>query len=122
MELKKGDVVTVNAIVYTRYGDGLQGLHETLIHYAEDWGTHHPGKMQNLFRGARQAIPWRGLIVGKSHRVTGTLVDPGSENDLPYLMADKVHPVWLVEPLDAQRWIKPAACLEEDLELWAQPS
>ena len=100
--MHKGDIVTVYAIVETRYACCLGEL----IHKPNAHGD--PIDVKGLYR--HQVKPWKGIVVGYTWRATGHY-----NWDTQSLMVDKRHKVWLVQPLGNDRWYKPAACLKEDL-------
>jgi len=113
MKFCKGDVVRAKAFVWTtKVKYGQRG---TLIHEPET-GTHK----RYLFR--RETL-FEGMVVGYSFRQTGE-IHPSSgswdDYDPGYLHADNYHFVYLVEPINNERWLEPYACLPEDLLLLRQ--
>lgn len=110
--MKKGDLVRVKAQVVTRFPNIWTG--GTLVH--------EPKRGQATSKKCLYRLdfePWTGMIVGKSYLATGLYEQAGDYWDGNYasLKEDKRHAVWLVEPIDSNRWVKPFACLEVDLEL-----
>ena len=109
--MNKGDIVLVRATVRTEYGTGYE---DEVVHQPR----HSPaeiGNVKSLFR-QQHPEPWRGLVVGKSYLVTGIYWLDGYESR-GVLAGDYHHLVWMVEPLDGNRYIKLWHCLEEDLEI-----
>lgn len=112
--MKKGDRVRVREILETSYSSvelmKVQGFN--LIH--------SPKNEYNAKRLYRQRVNFEGMVIGYSFLSTGNN-SQGSyyEDDYEpgYLMEDKRHKVWLVELLGSQRYTKPLACFEEDLEV-----
>ena len=120
--LKKGDVVWVHAVVEASCGDARHE-HEssvTLIHIPDKkkW----PSMIKRLYRVSLEP-PERGIVVGESYRATGWYQDSRFNDgdwEPAYLQEDKRHPVVIVQPLDNPRYLKPWACLPNDLELAAE--
>jgi len=133
MESKKGQVVLVKAFVFSAKGGrwklfaeayrnganhddvpNVTGDQLTMIH--EAWGGY--SNKLNLWR-YEYSRPVLGMVVGWSFRQTGESVpSSGSYDDYfqGYLAADKRHKVIMVQPLANERWLRPIACLEEDIE------
>ena len=111
--MKKGDVVIVRAYALTSYND-METLGAELVHCPK--GT---WKSKKLYR-QKAHEPWTGLVVGTSYRATGHYdsgaTDMYSTPDPPYLIEDKRHPVVMVQRLDTERWLRPVACFDADLE------
>jgi len=129
--MKKGDKVLVRAIVENPLGMIIYpGFSITqrmgkpgklrVIHTPPFASEDGEERTRSLWRFEFDE-PWLGLVTGYSLRQTGVVVgagfDPGSGWTEPYLLTDKYHRVVMVQPLRAQRWFRPSACLEEDLEI-----
>ncbi len=111
MNLKKGDVVQVNAIVEADLWSQVYGKRRALVF--------------KLPAGYEDAINWRvrcllrcpsdrlGIVVGYGIRQVGILTDRFCEFG-SYTKIENVSVV-MVQPTVTQRWLKPWACLEEDL-------
>lgn len=106
--MKKGTVVLVKAEVRT----GFHSIPEDeVLHTPRTYlGT---GRLKKLYK--HTIDPYRAIVVGHSYLATGRW-QPGWE-ELAELVEDRRHSVVLVEPLQGTRYLKPRACLEEDLEL-----
>lgn len=64
--------------------------------------------------------PWEGMVVGWSHRQTGDLVQSRhteSDHERGYIKGVKRHLVVMVQPLHTDRYLRPSACLADDLEI-----
>lgn len=115
--MEKGDTVLVQAKVVARYDTDRAGFGLTKIH--EPKGRDSVNK-KCLFRYAFLLRPVKGIVVGWSCRATGLYSSPGYQDSdgSATLDVDKRHRVWMVQPFNEdQRWNKPMACLEEDLEI-----
>lgn len=119
MAMKKGDIVQVNAVVYTARRDvPLESRKETLLHR-----PNHGLVRTCLFRA--EVTPWQGLVVGRSHLQTGDYFSGSSYDGRdvdsykpPRLYCDKAHIVLMVSPMDTERYLRPVTVLEPDaLEL-----
>lgn len=116
--MNKGDQVLVKATVWTEYGPGYE---DELVHQPTRWSGPDLRRIKSL-RRERWAQPRHGLLVGYSYLATGcgygsAALSASWDEDSPALREDRRHRVWVVEPLDNNRYIKPWHCLEEDLEL-----
>lgn len=63
--------------------------------------------------------PVKALVLGRSTRYTGTVMGGYStydEYEPGYLVPAKSHPVWVVMPLSGNRYRKPVAILEEQVQ------
>jgi len=119
--MNKGDIVIIRAVVDTSYVLP-QNTNGELIH--EPPVSHRFTK--RLF--CYSIKPQKGIVVGTSYRATGYYY-PGQsgsfsrfDDDLPEppsLSEDKRHSVIMVQLLNTQRWLRPATCLEKDLEIVA---
>ena len=127
--MKKRDVVVVRAAVFGSTGDWptLKTIAEytgghvamphderlTMVHEAK----YGPSK-RNLWRYEYET-PWLGMVTGWSFRQTGNRVSGGGgwdDYEPGYLAADKYHKVLMVQPLHTERWLRPVACREEDVD------
>jgi len=119
--LKKGDVVWVRAVVETSCG-AARHEHEpgvSLVHIPDKkkWPT--PGLRKRMYRVSLEP-PERGLVTGESYRATGWYLGSHFNDgdwEAAHLQEDMRHPVIIVQPLDNPRYLKPWACLSQDLEL-----
>jgi hypothetical protein len=114
--MRKGQKVIVNATVDSRYGVHNPDVLE-LVHCPE--GLEPGVNIKSLFRW-KKTKPWLGVVVGRSYRATGIYrAEPDSEFYDPYrdraLDEDVRHVVWMLEPLEGWRYLKPVPCLEKDL-------
>ena len=119
--MNKGDVVKVHAIVDANY----------ILPHNTDGGLIHNPPLEHSIKKRLfhyPVNPWIGIVVGTSYRATGYYYSgqrSGSfrfDDDLPEppsLSSDKLHLVIMVQPLSTQRWLRPATCLEKDLEIVA---
>lgn len=67
----------------------------------------------------RNAIvdPCQAMVTGYSYRVTGIMISDNYSGSSGRLAFTKHHPVTMVQPIYSRRWLRPWACLAEDLEL-----
>ena len=121
MRVKKGDVVLVRAVISTKndpkpYSANWPG---EIIHQPDDEiksGYHN--RQKRVMRRHTLINPMECLVVGRSTRITGMYhMGIGSYDnfDPGYLYNTTTHKVIIVQPMDTQRYIKPYACLEEDI-------
>lgn len=108
--IKKGDIVTVKAFVYTAYGTA----YGERIYTPQSLSSF--ANVKSLYRS--ECTPWEGIVVGYTSRATGYYSYARGDYDSyeGTLHVDKYHKVWLVESLRNDHWKKPTECLEEDLE------
>lgn len=106
----KGDRVLVHATVYC----GYQVLRDKIIY--EPVQECQPGLKRSLARSVVDK-PYEALVVGYSYRQAGIKTWDEYEGSSNYLMHTKRHSVVMVQPTWTSRWLRPYACLEEDLEL-----
>ena len=137
--MKKGMVVVVKAAVFGST-EALPGAIEVKEHARgivnlecdQVLGTltkFHKARFGNRKRNLwryEYAEPWLGMVTGWAIRMTGESVSSGYEGDSldgtydfvsGHLASDKSHKVVMVQPLHTDRWLRPVACLEEDLSV-----
>jgi len=126
--MNKGNVVVVKAAVFGSLGDWpmlktvsrntggyIAVPHDerlTMVHEAK-----YGPRKRNLWRYEYET-PWIGMVTGWSVRKTGDSVPSGGDWDdyeQGYLREDKSHKVVMIQPLRTERWLRPIACLEEDV-------
>ena len=124
MEVHKGDIVLASGRVETMYTsvghlDGVDGTSKRQLLYKPKLGligATSPIKCLFRFQFAKQR---EGVVIGQKMVATGYYYegdyDPYEGDTPPYLIQDKRHKVWAVEPLDGDRYRDPWYCLEEDL-------
>jgi hypothetical protein len=108
----KPDTVPLNDAVVVFY-DPADGELPS-IRWWDKTGTAHK-QSRKLYR--YQEDHWKGLVIGRTTRRTGIKVlhSDFGRNNYGELREIKDFTVWLVTPLDNDRWTEPIACLEEDL-------
>lgn len=107
--MKKGTVVVAKAYVFGSQG---QSTCERLTDY-----NGLKGRYRNLFRNVLEK-PIPGIVVGYSFRQAGPVNEWSNPEDsytTPYLSVKTNQKVYMVQPLNTERWVKPYPCLEKDL-------
>ena len=138
--MKKGNIVTVHAELYTIYEHpdryvktqeiiNSSGLYKwEIIHIPFAFSGVHVNdynytNMKLLIKKIYLKI-FQELVIGKTYLATGIreetkhsfYEDGDYDYDPPYLREDRRHSCWLVEPIDnGDRLLQPIHCLEEDL-------
>jgi hypothetical protein len=114
--MKKGTVVLVKAQVIRRAvrPDGQWGLGPPLEEDAREVFCPNSGGLVTGLYAYPLVPPVVGMILGRTFRTAGHH-DYVSEDEISYYFAEKYIGVWLVEPLEGERWLRPLAVLEEDL-------
>ena len=136
-ELRKGDIVNVQAIVSFEYIASPSCLRPPLTTY-EDRFTERQAKVDleslerdgaeviyrpvDRYNGARSVkamirtpISAQGIMLGKRQKATGYFYYGGYE-DQSTLAQDKRHWVEVVQPLETEFYTEPWLCLRQDLE------
>jgi hypothetical protein len=118
---KKGDIVLVNASVYTKGTEQSQmppgsgwSLPKEIVrpeYEGKGWQKHPRGMRRITYK-----TPFFGLAIGYSTRQTGWFIW-GSYDEPGHLTETTHHPVIMVQPLFTDRFLKPFASLPEDLEI-----
>jgi len=118
-EMNKCDIVLVKAAVFGSTND-RPAVHDHMPLGASASIVkmiHRPkmdGITRNLWR-VQYTKAWEGIITGYSFRNTGRVLGGTDYEDPGYLYEDKRHKVIMVQPLYTNRWLKPIACLAEDI-------
>ncbi|NIQ88653.1 MAG: hypothetical protein GWN93_06060 [Deltaproteobacteria bacterium] len=134
--IPKGSIVTVKASVLGARGSTLvpefpahnelckhvRGAADTknVRMYHTSRYSSSPGSPQRNLWKYDYPQPWRGIVVGWSTRQTGKVYPAGGDMydyEPGYLQVDMTFTVIMVQPLDTNRWVRPIACLEEDLDV-----
>ena len=132
--IPKGSIVSVKASVFGSRGETLlpktpvdadkyvYGAVDTKnlsMHHKSRYSSSPGSPQRNLWRYTYPQ-PWQGIVVGWSTRQTGKVYPPSGgyyDYEPGYLQVDKTFTVFMVQPLDTNRWVRPIACLEEDLDV-----
>jgi hypothetical protein len=85
---------------------------------------HNPGERKKRICEIKEfPVNKVGIIIGATMRFTGTVdkYDCGNEDEpymyVPYLKIEDKYPVYIIEPLNTNRYLQPLICREEDIEL-----
>lgn len=113
--MKKGDIVRASAYVVAEYGGYGDVIHEPSKEFLDGVSKYH--STHRIRRLRRRNRVFVGMVIGYTFRQTGYQYVGYDYEDPTYLNEDKRHFVYLVEPIDRQRWLKPFACLPNDLEV-----
>lgn len=123
MNFKKGDTVKVTGLVVTK--EIPVWASSRMIYTSERSLRYHTKQVPDHRSDLRDFLhydlkePITGVVVGWSTRISG-IYYPGKSSWDEYDPGDirdtQVHKVIMIEPLTTEQWIKPLACIEEDLE------
>ena len=113
----KGDRVLVKAIVWTKVSHVPVGSEwrSKIVYTPEKPDSQYPGIIRPLER-SKLIKPLYALIVGKSYRISGYYRRGYGYDDAGELINQTRHPVFMVSPLNTERYLKPYAALEGDIE------
>jgi hypothetical protein len=120
----KGTFVIVRATVHTKDRPFMQNsesvtvLRNVEVPMKEPW--RHEIIPRNFIKIACE--PWLGMVVGLSKRISGQYY-PGTQGNYDFegnpgeIRDCQYHRVLMVIRADHQSWVRPYACIPEDLEI-----
>jgi hypothetical protein len=114
--IKKGDKVLVKSVVFTKdrcYPAGYQWPAK-VVHVPPAPKDRRRNHIRALMR-VDYKEPFKALVIGRSTRIS-CVHHWTYANGEGFITDDTTHKVIMVTPLNTQRYLRPYACLEEDLE------